>query len=109
MPAQDRFALHVAARSNRLDAIRLLVSKGAAINLRDPLVRVARSRAFARDVVKFVVLWLQNGMTALHEAVVENREEAVQLLLELGASAHVEDSVLHPVLCVCGQVSRACV
>jgi len=56
-------------------------------------------RSFVFSIVLGMMM-SQTGMSALHEAALENRLAAFQLLLELGASDRVEDSV-RTVYCLC--------
>jgi ankyrin repeat protein len=67
-------ALMTATRTGKLDAIRLLIDRGAAVN--------------AKEEVR--------GQTALMWAVLENHPDAVKLLLEKGADINAQTAVVIP-------------
>jgi ankyrin repeat protein len=77
---EHRSALNDAVSHGRLDNIRLLLDKGAAIDA-------------ISDNELMTDLWREKGIgTALHDAAKAGKADAVQLLLERGANKLIRDT-----------------
>ena len=80
---EHRSALNKAAQAGRLDVIKLLLDKGAAIDAIPDNENIP-------DLVR------QNGVgTALHDAAEAGKADVVRLLLERGANKLVKDTAGH--------------
>ncbi len=88
-------ALHMASSSGRLDAARLLIDKGANIDIQntDGLTPLHWAIIFRKtDMARLLMqrgarldIQDKNGLTALHHATVHGNEDIVRLLIESGA------------------------
>jgi ankyrin repeat protein len=106
----DRTALHWAAECGHEEVVRLVLEKGADVNVKDAFGSTALSGAAERGHAAIVQLLLEKadinakdvcGQTALFQAVIEEHKEVVQLLLGKGADIHEMDAngrtVLDPI------------
>jgi hypothetical protein len=76
---KEETALHFAARFGHVDVVKMLLAKGANVNMKSK----GRSKSSLPDA-KFNIGW-----TALHEAAEHGELEVVQILLSHGANAHL--------------------
>jgi ankyrin repeat protein len=96
-------SLHDAAVLNDIDRVKLEISKGARINLKDEHGWTALHYAAVKNLPLMTKLLIENGadinigdkernQTALHFAAVTEKKQAVEQLLESGANPFLEDT-----------------